>query len=254
MASETQQSLVLEVLARAARTCTREEFDQLIEGPLRSLLGYEVMMCGTGYLADDGCYTHKLHNHGYPIDYFYELEQADGTVDSPLMKQWRETMKPVFFQSGRDDARFPADWISVFNRYDLRNTLANAMYDRHGKVANFFIFARMKEEVGPEHANLLELITPNLCAAMAHVLENTKAEQTKFAGAVQKVFSVKQLDVLYWMYHGKTNSEISQILEMNEETVKYHAEQLMKKLKVASRTQAVAKAVEFGLIPPAKRT
>lgn len=254
MSSALSQAMMLEVLAQAARTNTREDFDQLVLGPLKALLGYEYMMYGTGFLTDDGCYTHKLHNYGYPLDYFFELEQADGTVDSPLMKQWRDTMKPVYFQSGRDDANFSASWIEVFNRYDLRNTLGNAMYDRHGKVASFFIFARLQGEVGPEHAHILELITPNLCAAIARVLESSKGEQFRFAGAVQKVFSAKQMDVLGWLYHGKTNSEIAQILDMNEETVKYHVEQLMKKLKVSSRTQVVAKAVEYGLISPNRRS
>lgn len=249
-----QQSILLEVIAHAARTQTPEDLDQLITGPLKALFGYEFMVCGTGFFADDGCYVHKFHNHGFPVDYFYELEQADGTVDSPLMKQWRKTMKPVFFQSGRDDAAFPPDWINIFNRYALRNTLANAMYDRHGRASNYFIFARLKEEVGPTQANLVELVTPNICTAIARSLDHTETGPAKFAGAIEKIISTRQRDILHWMYHGKTNPEIGYILEMNEETVKYHVEQLMKKLKVSSRTQAVAKAVEFGLITTAKRT
>lgn len=250
---EALQSTVLEVIMQAARIQTPEDLDRLITGPLKVLFGYELMVCGTGFFADDGCYVHKFHNHGFPVDYFYELEQPDGTVDSPLMKQWRQTMKPVFFQSGRDDAAFPCDWIKVFKRYELRNTLANAMYDRHGRASNYFIFARLQEEIGPEQADLVELITPNICTAIARALDNTEPGHASFAGDIHKIISTRQRDILHWMYHGKTNPEIGYILEMNEETVKYHVEQLMKKLKVSSRTQAVAKAVEFGLILSVKR-
>lgn len=250
---DEQQSMLLQVIAHTAQVRTREEFARLIDGPLKALFGFEVAVYGSGFWADDGCYAHKFHNHGFPVEYFYELEQSDGTLDSPLMTKWRTTTKPVFFQAGRDEQAFPADWVAKFNRFDLRNTLANAMYDGHGKVANYLIFARLGHEVGQADADLLELITPNLCAAIARVLENVEPERTKFAGAIHKVFSAKQLDILRWMYHGKTNSEIGQILDTNEEAVKYHVEQLMKKLKVASRTQAVAKAVEYGLIAPPKR-
>lgn len=250
---EALQSTVLEVIAQAARIKTADDLDRLIAGPLKALFGYELMVCGTGFFADDGCYVHKFHNHGFPVDYFFELEQADGTVDSPLMKQWRQTMKPVFFQSGRDDAAFPGDWIKVFTRYELRNTLANAMYDRHGRASNYFIFARLQEEVGSAQADLVELITPNICTAIARALDNTGPGHISFAGDIHKIISTRQRDILHWMYHGKTNPEIGYILEMNEETVKYHVEQLMKKLKVSSRTQAVAKAVEFGLILSARR-
>lgn len=250
---KTRESMVLEVIAQAAQTQTLEELDQLIRGSLKSLFGFESMVCGTGLFADGGCYGHKFHNYQFPVTYFYELEQDDGTLDSPLMKQWRHTMKPVFFQSGRDEATFPTHWIDVFKRYALHNTLANAMYDRHGRVANYIIFANLQEEVGQEHATLLELITPNICAAIARALDSNDGEQVKFAGAVHKLISPKQRTILHWMYHGKTNHEIGHILSMNEETVKYHVEQLIKKFKVSSRTQAVAKAVEFGLISPTKK-
>jgi DNA-binding CsgD family transcriptional regulator len=75
-----------------------------------------------------------------------------------------------------------------------------------------------------------------------------------FAGAVHNVFSRKQRNVLKWIYHGKTNWEIAKILDMNEETVKYHVEQAMMKLDVKTRAQAVGRAIEIGLISPDRPT
>jgi DNA-binding CsgD family transcriptional regulator len=168
------------------------------------------------------------------------------------MKHWRQVRKPVYFQSGRDDDAWPADWIRIFNRFDLRNILSNAILDRHDVVSNWFIFARMEDPPGPEHAHALELITPALCQGLVRALETVECADI-FAGAVHAVFSYRQRQILQWIYHGKTNWEISRILDINEETVKYHVEQAMKKLDVATRAQAVGRALEIGIIAAAKQ-
>jgi len=53
---------------------------------------------------------------------------------------------------------------------------------------------------------------------------------------------------LNWMKHGKTNWEISRILGVSERTVRFHVEGIFSKLDVTSRTQAVAMAMENGLL------
>ncbi len=53
----------------------------------------------------------------------------------------------------------------------------------------------------------------------------------------------RESEVLYWTAQGKTNWEISQILEMSPRTVNKHLEQLYKKLGVDNRTAAAAIAI-----------
>ena len=49
----------------------------------------------------------------------------------------------------------------------------------------------------------------------------------------------REVEVLRWIKEGKTNWEISRILNITERTVKYHTENIYKKLGVSSRTHAV---------------
>jgi DNA-binding CsgD family transcriptional regulator len=249
--SDVQQSLILEAIAFAAAVDTVEDLDRLLDGPLYQLLEFEFAICGIGVSLEKGCYGHKFHRRGFPLEYFDDLQKPDGTVNSPLMKIWRETRKPVYFQSGRDDDAFPADWVEVFNKHDLRNTVGTAILDRLDVVSNYLVFARLKNEVGPRDAQILELLTPTLCSAVVRALRFVEPEDV-FAGAVHNVFSRKQCNVLKWIYHGKTNWEIAKILDMNEETVKYHVEQAMMKLDVKTRAQAVGRAIEIGLISSEK--
>lgn len=59
---------------------------------------------------------------------------------------------------------------------------------------------------------------------------------------------VRESEVLEWAMLGKSSAEIAIILSISESTVNFHFNNLYKKLNVTSRTQAVAKAIQYGLI------
>lgn len=251
--ADNRQSLIYEIVKLAPHVKTVEDLDEILDGPLRKLLGYEVMICGTGFYSEKGCYGYKYHSRDFPMQYFYELRNpADGSVDSPLMKNWRKTLKPVYFQSGRDDEQYSPEWVKAFNKYDLRNTIGHATLDRHGVVGDYFVFARLSGTVGQKHAEILEMITPNLSIALALAMQHEVCDED-FAGAAHALISNKQREILQWIYQGKTNWEISKILEINEETIKYHVDQVMAKLNVKTRAQAVGRALEIGAISAIKR-
>lgn len=60
----------------------------------------------------------------------------------------------------------------------------------------------------------------------------------------------RELDVLYLLTQGQTNREIAQGLSLSQGTVKAYVEQIIAKLRVASRTHAAVRAVELGLLRP----
>lgn len=59
----------------------------------------------------------------------------------------------------------------------------------------------------------------------------------------------RELDVMQWASAGKTSWEIARILGITERTVKFHFTSVFVKLNVVNRSQAVAKAIRYGLIP-----
>lgn len=253
-----RHAMVLEVIRLSSQISTMLELDAILDGPLKELLGYEAMICGVGFTIErpdqghNGSYGHKFHALNFPLDYFYDLSSADGSIDSPLMQNWRRTLKPVYFENGRDDDDYSPEWVKTFNKYDLRNIIGHATLDRHSVVGNYFIYARLRDEVGPEQAELLELITPSLSLALTRAFETEECTE-EFPGAVKALISNKQREILQWIYHGKTNWEISKIMEINEDTIKYHVDQAMNKLNVKTRAQAVGRALEIGAISVNKR-
>lgn len=62
------------------------------------------------------------------------------------------------------------------------------------------------------------------------------------------LLSQREREVLQWLKEGKSSWEISVILGITERTVNFHVRNIMGKLNAVSRTQAVAIAVERGVV------
>lgn len=62
--------------------------------------------------------------------------------------------------------------------------------------------------------------------------------------------SDRELECLTWSARGKTSSEIAQIIDTSKRNVDFHIENACRKLNVATRIQAVVRAVSGRLIDP----
>ena len=69
------------------------------------------------------------------------------------------------------------------------------------------------------------------------------------AGALIEPLSQRELEVLHLIAQGKTNKEIARQLFVAPGTVKAHTSSIYRKLDVANRTEAVARARQLGLLP-----
>lgn len=60
--------------------------------------------------------------------------------------------------------------------------------------------------------------------------------------------SIREQEVLSLMAQGMSNRKIAQTLYISEKTVKNHVSNILKKLSVADRTQAVIESLKMGLV------
>ncbi len=66
----------------------------------------------------------------------------------------------------------------------------------------------------------------------------------------RNILSPLEVEILRWVQEGKTNDEIGIILGMSKWGVKYHLRNIMERLDVTTRTQAVSQAMGQGLLHP----
>lgn len=86
---------------------------------------------------------------------------------------------------------------------------------------------------------------------MAHIFHNTITEKgyaDQVEVAIQSILSPRECECLSWAALGKTSPEIAIILDRSVETVRLHIKNAMLKLDASTRTHAVAKAVQMGVI------
>jgi two-component system, NarL family, response regulator LiaR len=70
---------------------------------------------------------------------------------------------------------------------------------------------------------------------------------TQGAGLTEPL-SERETEVLHQLAHGRTNREIADALHISEDTVKTHVGNILSKLQLAHRTQAVIYALKQGLL------
>jgi len=112
---------------------------------------------------------------------------------------------------------------------------------------SFFVFAGLERLPDQRTAYLLELLMPHMHLAL-HRMRQREADESSTDMAPVTILSKREIQVLHWVRHGKTNFEISQILGISPPTVKNHVQKIMRKLNVNNRAQAVGKSATLRLV------
>jgi LuxR family maltose regulon positive regulatory protein len=87
-----------------------------------------------------------------------------------------------------------------------------------------------------------------LSAFDAKPLPRISHEKASPAGGLVEPLSQRELEVLQLMALGRTNQEIAQQLIVSRGTVKAHTASIYRKLDVANRTEAAARAKQLGIL------
>ena len=134
-------------------------------------------------------------------------------------------------------------------RMGATQLLSHGVHDADGRAISLFTFACCPGSIGPRQSYLVQLLAPAMHAAW------TRTQATRAPGSSDKasghgVLTVREQDILKWIYLGKSNFEIGAILKISPLTVKNHVQKILRKLNVVNRTQAIGKALELRIFIP----
>ncbi len=85
-------------------------------------------------------------------------------------------------------------------------------------------------------------LSPEVTGALFKVVRRSQVSRSK------DLLSDRELDVLRHLARGQTTMQISEDLFISENTVKTHIRHILEKMDVGNRAEAVAKALQAGLI------
>ena len=254
-----EESIIfIDVFEASLRIHLREHFFSWTQGSFQSLLPHEILLCGVRLNNVPQLHFESFVSTRYFTDHHLSLvtNHHDGLV-SRVINAWKLNHRPIMLGDGLSANNFGGyqvpfeDIPSTLCEMELRNILAHGIATKEGDVSTFFSFSRIAGSLNARQAYILELLVPHMHAAFLRILDDhhgrksvSKLNQIKLDN---NVLTLRESEVLKWVYIGKTNPEISAILYISVNTVKNHVHSAISKLGVENRQQASAKAFKLGL-------
>ena len=242
------ESIVLNLDA-SLRVHARAHFFSWTQGLLQSLIRHELLIC-TLCLGKPPAFRADGFSMTTPDPAtLSDIFLRDTSVAPALLKAWEERR----FQPAVVDLSTTQLGSGAFSREVERlggtQLLVHGVHDADGRALTFFTFACRPGSVGPRQQYLAQLLTPALHASWVRTqLQRTPSSADKASN--QSVLTVRELDILKWIYLGKSNFEIGAILKISPLTVKNHVQKILRKLNVVNRTQAIGKSLELRILNP----
>jgi transcriptional regulator EpsA len=242
------ESIVLNLDA-SLRVHARAHFFSWTQGLLQSLIRHELLIC-TLCLGKPPAFRADGFSMTTPDpSTLSDIFLRDTAVAPALLKAWEEKRyQPVVWDLAGNPLGSGA-FTRELERLGGTQLLVHGVHDADGRALTLFTFACRPGSIGPRQTYLAQLLTPALHASWVRTqLQRTPTSADKASS--QSVLTVRELDILKWIYLGKSNFEIGAILKISPLTVKNHVQKILRKLNVVNRTQAIGKSLELRILNP----
>lgn len=198
------------------------------------ILGHESMACGHGRVTSAGVSMDYVILIDYPVEHIRAIENAAGGIDTPLMRQWLATRRPVYFDAVAHGPDMDPIWLAKFNKHDLRNAVADAVYDEQNCLGSYFSFHRLPEVDQRSLAPILNDLTPCLHTALLRAVADLEKERRAALHGLS-LLTEKERELAVWIGKGKSNAEIAMLESITQSTVKHHLSRIMDKTGCSNR-------------------
>lgn len=253
--SAEQRLVFMEVIEESLRLTQRTHLFNWLQRGVQYLIGHEVMLFGVR-TSDSEMYDYEYFTSSryFGESQFNQVIKKDEGVVRKALNVWHKNGTPIFVTNQMK----PAD----FNNYsviaadaeellasELKNFVVHGFGDSRTRISTIVAFGRLSSPVSTHTAYLLELIMPHLHCALIKVTSNRGGPSMVMnATQLSKKITKREFEILQWLHMGKTNWEISSILDISPLTVKNHVQNILRKLDVENRGQAAVKAAKLGLV------
>ena len=244
--SKNELQLLVDIMHQCL-TVTHEEDLLAVIDNTRNLLSFEAAaLCSIKKSHSPNGFIHCI-NRGYDSEW-NQLYRSNAyhRVD-PVLRVGMQVSRPFTWLEARTSEPFIHEKIFHFLRrasdFGLKNGIAFFCQPPNSEHHSTLISLSIGKQAIPKYwALILELILPHLHEAFCRIQNNGKI------GEVGSVLTYREVEILKWGKEGKSSWEIGSILGISERTVKFHFNNIFKKLDVVNRPQAVARAMTEGLI------
>ena len=237
----------MDFVAQSIEVRTESQFISLVTHALQKILPHGMMLAGIGHARPDGIFARRAIGINYPINYLEKLQKRP-IFAGPILSQWMATNEPQIFEANQPTVTIPKRWLSAVRRAGIQNIAAHGVRDVDGFGASYFTFSKIPEALGSQHELALNVIIPHLHLALSRIDPTHGPATTSQEYKQIQPLTRRELEILDWISHGKSDAEIAKTINRSIFTVNNHVKNILTKLGAENRIQAVRQQDRYGKI------
>lgn len=241
--SKKELSDILDII-HSSVICKNETEAILLLERTGALVCGDYSICGIGRGGGNGLTDiSKVINGNYPEEWLKLYAGSRLYLQDPIIWQslkspgaqlWDETY-------GLYSGDLTHDFISKARDFGLCHGVSVSFGDGCTGLSTIFTFSGRHKRYSAHQKSILSIIGPHLHQALLRLCRDSQASPAY-------VLSKREKEVMNWMKEGKTNWEIGIILNISERTVKFHVQNIEKKLNAVNKAHAIAIALDQNLV------
>lgn len=183
--------------------------------------------------------------HNFPaswIDYYFA---HDYQTKDPVVLLAPEIERPFLWDSLSERYKLDRAQVTLMHEASESGLKNGVGVPLHGPRGDVCLVTYAAGDGHPDPA--VELPKLDVLAAQFHVAYSAVG-RSEFDRPAAIVLSLRERECLQWVASGKSSWDIGMILNISENTVKFHIRNTLNKLDANTRILAVVKALRYGLI------
>lgn len=154
------------------------------------------------------------------------------------LQRWKTVHSEGSYSNGKDS-------ILLARSYGYTDGWSLALHHKGNRTFSFFTYAGRKVDHDFRTQFILHYVHPHFAEAQKAIFHKNLARRIEV-----NAFDLteREIEVLKWLEIGKTTWEISIILGLSQSVIKWHSNNILRKLNAINRTHAVAIALRNGLL------
>ena len=211
---------------------------------IQELLAFDYANAILGYYDNkNGIVSDYGINVSMPKGWVREYISRDYLQKDAIVRENFTSYKVQYWSETKKRVKYSREINALCNDFRMRECFTSgSKLLATGKYGSKFCFSSPSMKHDKRTHAILNMVTPHLHLALYHLFNNRPTDSEGVS------LTVREKEVLNWLQQGKTSWDISVILGISERTVNYHVYNLMQKLGVTNRPQAIAVAAHSGLI------
>jgi LuxR family transcriptional regulator, quorum-sensing system regulator CviR len=238
--SKTDAFSLIDIIYTCVSCKTEKDFQKLVLN-IRKLISFDYAACLMGTKSKEDVVTkYDLINISYPDEWLYHYVTKQYHLVDPVVKENFTNYSIQYWLDTYKKFGLPKKFVMEAEDFNLRKGYSIGHSNLNATEGSLFSFAGNNVDRSIRTELILMHVTPHLHQAFNKLM----VSEVKCAASL----TPREKEIIHWMKEGKSTWDISMILCISQDTVKFHLKNIFKKLNVTNRPQAVAVALATNLI------